>query len=584
MAIFSEFPPEPRQGLVDQFGNLLASNPPNQPMDLPFQDTFSAIIQGISPSFIRELWDEALRHSRENSLAMRRDCSIMGWLREWKEGILSRKWHLEIDDENNPVQIAVRDGMTKIIRAIPHLKRIFRWLLEARWYGRYGVQLLWKEVYMELPAVPTPGLFPFGNDREQILQRHLSGGGQLQKGPDGNTAEPKAQSERRKVTTVVKSAPVNGDKLNFLFSGTPLVAIYAGFEGNTGDDGYEAKRLRDQGADVRKASEVKTQITWDNLSPLLVLTPGEWRERFIIHKHDPDDADYFQAEQAGAVHGVGIRSRCYWWWWQRQNWAAAISDITDRMGLGFIVIKFEAGNIKAEAAAHLIAKKWNRRSVLAVPVSPDQIRGGGGIEVVDVPTAGILVMQSLIEEANRHMERFVVGQSMSSGEMHRGENGGKGTVGPARMAEETKFQLLMAGGEELEETLTGSEEEPGLCSTIQKYTYPGTIDRFRVRFRFMVDDPDAQPKIDAIVALASAGVEFGQDSARKLTGEPAPKEGEKTFGGKTPAPAIPGAIPGQPGAIPGQNEEGEDDGSESPEPGMNGNGKAPPFADGKAEQ
>jgi phage gp29-like protein len=156
--------------------------------------------------------------------------------------------------------------------------------------------------------------------------------------------------------------------------------------------------------------------------------------------------------------------------------------------------------------------------------------------VVDVPTAGALVVQELVEQANRHMERFILGQSMSSGETSRGERGGAGTVGPAEMAQMTKHQLLQSDAEELEETLTGSDLEPGLCSTIQKYTYPGTLDRFRVRFRFVVDAPNPQEKIDGIVALAGAGVEFGQDSARALTGMSAPKEGEKTFGGKEAVP------------------------------------------------
>ena len=302
-------PQPPAGGIVDQYGNLINSGH-NPPMDLPYEDTFAAIIQGASNSFMRGLWDEALRHSRENALAMKRDCSIQGWMRERKEGTVSRKWQLTCPDETDPVQVAVRDGMKKVFEAIPHFKRILRWALESTWYGRYGVQFLWKEVEMDLPKVPVQGLFPLGNDRQSLLQKHLSGGGQLQTGKDGKTAEPKPQTERRKIIMPVQSRPVNGDKINFLFTGEPLVAIYAGFEGNN------VRELRKQGADVRQAAGLKTEITWDNLSPCLVLTPGQWRERFLISIHDPDDSDYFDAEHAGAVGGVGCRSRIYWWWWQ----------------------------------------------------------------------------------------------------------------------------------------------------------------------------------------------------------------------------------------------------------------------------
>lgn len=516
--------------IVDMHGNVMRPDADPQAMDLPYHLTFSSLFQGASKSFIALGFDEAMRHNRQNALAMRRDCRIMGWLRERKEGTVSRKWHLEVDDETDPVQIAVRDGMTKIVRAIPRLKRIFRWLSEDKWYGRYGVQLLWREVMMDLPAVPTPGLFPLGgNDRHSMLQRHLAGGGELQRGKDGDTAEPKPQTAPRKVTMPVMARPVNGDKINFTWDGVPMIGIYSGAEG-----------LIREGADIRQPGEVAPVISWDNEKPVLLLT-REWREKFLISTYDPDDADYYEAERAGSVFGVGVRSRIYWLNWIRQDYAAWIQDLFDRVGLGFVTVKYEAGNIKAEAAAREVAKKWNRKSVIAVPVSPDQMRSGGGIEVVDVPTAGALVVQQLIEYADKHIERYILGQSMSSGES--GREGLGGTAGPAEMATVTKHQLLQADAEELEETLTGSAEEPGLLSTIQKWTYPGTIDKFRVRFRFMVDDPDPKPKIDAIVSLAGAGVEFAQDSARKLTGEPAPKDGEKTFGGKPPVPAMPG-MPG----------------------------------------
>lgn len=548
--------------LVDMHGNLLTPDKPGS-MDLPYQVTFASIIQGASRSFMALGYDEAMRHNRQNALAMRRDCRLTGLLRERKEGTVSREWHLEIDDENDPEQVAVRDGMTKIIAGIPRLKRIFRWLLEAVWYGRYGVQLLWQELVMDLPALPQPSLFPIGNDRPAQLQRHLAAGGALKLAADGTTAEPRPMTAPRKVTTVRAARPVNGDKLNALWDGTWLVGVYAGWEG----------KLAREGADVRQAGGLRTEITWDNHKPVLVLN-REWRERFLIHTYDPDDADYYEAERAGGVMGVGERSRIYWANWIRQDYAAWIQDLFDRVGLGFVTIKFEAGNIKAEAAARELALKWNRRSVLAVPVSPDQMRTGGGIEVVDVPTAGALVVQQLIEYMDYWIERRMVGQVMSSGKS--ADSGMGGTAGPAEMAMDTKHQLLKADAEELEETLTGSHDEPGLCSTIQKWTYPGTIDRFRVRFKFIVPDPESAAKVDAVVALAGAGVEFGQDAARELVGLPAPKEGEKTFGGKTPVPTVPGA-PGTVGAPfgkPGQDDpdaggdagdgqgDGEDDGDD----------------------
>src|ERR1043166_6410905 len=218
--------------LVDQYGKAFRPDAEPEAMGLPIQLTYSSLIQGATKSFIALGFDEAMAHNRYNALSMRRDCRLMAWLREYKLEIVSRKWMLEIDDETDPVQVAVRDGMTKIIRAIPRFKQILLWLLEARWYGRYGVQLLWKEVMMDLPAVPMPQLFPLGNDRESMLKKHLAAGGELQQGKDGKTMEAKPLTAPRKVPMPMLPRPVNGDKINFLYNGTPLVRVYAGFEGS----------------------------------------------------------------------------------------------------------------------------------------------------------------------------------------------------------------------------------------------------------------------------------------------------------------------------------------------------------------
>ena len=106
--------------IIDAHGN---SHQPDKTGEtaIPYQFTFASIIQGASKSFIALGYDEAVIHNRFNALAMRRDCRLMALLRERKEGTCSRKWSLQIDDEDDPVQVAVRDGMTKIIQSIPRM-------------------------------------------------------------------------------------------------------------------------------------------------------------------------------------------------------------------------------------------------------------------------------------------------------------------------------------------------------------------------------------------------------------------------------------------------------------------------------
>lgn len=552
--------------LVDQYGNELRPDESSADLALPYHATFGSIIQGASRSFIALGFDEAMKHSRENALAMRRDCRVLGWLAERKESVVSLKYHLEVPDETDSVQKAVKDGMTQIFRSIPRFKRMLRNLLESLWYGRYGVELAWQWDFLDLPAVPDQSLFPLGNDREAMLKKHLNQGGATTEDGDGKPT-PSKKTERRKVLIPFKHRPINGDKINFGWDGTPMIGIYA-------------------------AAQIPGAVTtWDNQKPVLVLTK-EWRERFLIHQYDPDDADYFEAEKAGGVHGVGIRSRIYWLNWIRQDYAAWIQDYFDRVGLGFICVKYDLSNPKGKEEAENICKKWNRRSTLAVPTSPDQMNGDV-IQVVDVPSAGALVVQELIKYADQHLERFILRQSMSSGES--GREGMGGTAGPAKMAENTENQRIRADAEDLEETLTGSDDEPGLCSVIQRWTYPGTYPNrkngeggpptFRVRFRFNVDDTNPKEKLEALKLAADLGCEFPESDVTALVGMRKAEPGEKTVGGKPPAPTLPG-MPGKPGEpkpgvdgnphplqLPGQPFGGAVGG------GGNGNGKAPKAAE-----
>src|SRR5262249_1679119 len=51
--------------------------------------------------------------------------------------------HLECPNEQDPTQAAVRDAVTQSLRSIPEFTRLLDALVEAIWFGRYGVQLIW---------------------------------------------------------------------------------------------------------------------------------------------------------------------------------------------------------------------------------------------------------------------------------------------------------------------------------------------------------------------------------------------------------------------------------------------------------
>src|SRR5262245_51429915 len=125
---------------------------------LPHVLTFTSILSGASHTYWHDRFDEAMRHGRKDALVMENDAYLMALLQERKLSVASLPWHLEVDDENDPTQAAARDGLTKQVKTVPGLQRVFMALLEALWFGRYAVQARygWKQgAPQKAPSQPT---------------------------------------------------------------------------------------------------------------------------------------------------------------------------------------------------------------------------------------------------------------------------------------------------------------------------------------------------------------------------------------------------------------------------------------------
>lgn len=502
---------------------------------LPTYLTVASIISGAQKTYLANQFDEAMKHSYANMRSMYRDCRILGLLEERIESVVNLKWHLEIPDEKDEIQQAVRDGLTTAFRRIPRFKRILRALMKwGLWSGRGCSHLCWDWWEMELPVVPEKNLFddPFqayGEDMPDAAPPESQlppPNGDQQNGEQQDEdfgKKPDFELKPRPVLMPVKNRPINGDKINYLWGysdrgappGTPIIQVHGA-----------------AGLDLPGA-----EIIYDNRSPNVALT-GEWRERFVIHTYDPDDADYYAPEMAGGIHGVGLRSRIYWLNWIRMEYAAWIQDLYDRVGLGFVIIKYDLASNQARLKAEETAKKWNRRSVLAVPVSADQLSGHSGtIEIVEAPTSGAVVVQELIKYLDKQIERYILRQTTSGGGGSQGD-GMRGTVGPTEMARKTEVQRIKADAEELAETVTGTADEPGVLSTMYKWTYPGLWDenkkqfKFPIKFVFEIEDESPKEKLQTVTMASGLGVKFRSDDVRALTGMEKPDAGDETVGGE----------------------------------------------------
>jgi len=87
--------------------------------------------------------DEAYRESRENATAMRRDPVIMQPLRERQLATALLEHHVLPEDDRDPVQKKVASELQQIINETPHFTKFKQVLLEAIWYGKYGINVVY---------------------------------------------------------------------------------------------------------------------------------------------------------------------------------------------------------------------------------------------------------------------------------------------------------------------------------------------------------------------------------------------------------------------------------------------------------
>jgi 2'-5' RNA ligase len=315
---------------------------------------------------------------------------------------------------------------------------------------------------------------------------------------------------------IARHKPVNGDKIQFGWDDVPRVFINM------------------QGANRYP----KESIVYTDRVPALKLERPEWRRQFIIHQHELDDADYFEGEMAGGVHGVGLRHMIYWSWWLRDEMLSWAVDYMKKVGtMGLLIFPFMQGNAKSKQKAEENAQAVSHQAALTMPVTGDPANDQLLQPIqVQANTSGIDALRGMIADYfEGHMERLVVGQSMSSGADTDGSLGG---TGKAKFAEDTKWQLLKFDADNVADTMTTD-----LVAPAQQLNWPEYD--FQLRFEFLVEDPESADKMEGLDKGIGWGLKFRADDAREVVGFAAPEEGDETIGGKPQGG--PGGAPGGPG-------------------------------------
>ncbi|OAI39582.1 hypothetical protein AYO40_01070 [Planctomycetaceae bacterium SCGC AG-212-D15] len=333
---------------------------------LPHVITFSSVFGSAYRTYSWR-WDEAYKNSRCDALAMRRDAFLMGILQERILASSQLNWHIECEDPKDQRQRKCAEFITNLIRRMRGLPKFFYNLQDATWYGRMAAHIAWTW-------------------RDDI------------KRPDGI---PGHHGEGR-VLCPERYYPINGDKIQYRYR------MY--------DDGPEVEDgipvILTHSSYATRLPKSETVLT-DRGRGLLLRSPY-WRERFVLHSHTPDDADFFEAEMAGGIWGVGIRSRIYWLDWIRKEWLANVSDYIQRVGQGFIIIYYEAGNPQSETKAIEVGNNISNNTVVVWPRPIGTEKQGAGLEMINPPMSGSETLVKLMEHLEQIIERYIIGQTASS--------------------------------------------------------------------------------------------------------------------------------------------------------------------------
>ena len=446
---------------------------------LPQVVTFPALMNTAYKVYQSGRHDEALRKDPQFAHKMRNDALIMGILQERKLNAAIRKWHLEVQDERDPAQKAVKDGLTTVLKLTPEWHKLLYYLLEAIWYGRYGAQLSFVYRRLRLPY------------------------------PVGKRVEYRSSA----VPTIAAHQPVDGDKINFKWDGTPTIMVSGGAYGQM------------PGAETVIGTQSRE-----------LLLKGGWRQKFIIHKHEVLDAPWHMPEAAGMIHGVGARSTIMWLNWLRHEWLSNIADWCDRVGMGVRVWYYQANSDPSYKAVLKASKEQTSKTNILVPRFQDS-RNTESVEFVDTSTSGADLLLRLQQHIEDIIERYLIGQTLSSGT----EGSGLGGSGVAGMHADTKSNIAKFDCYNLGDTLSSDLVKP-----LQYLIYPELAD-VPVWFRFDVDEPDLTAVMGAVNQFVQMGGTVIEDDVRALIPNLRdPQPGDKTLGGQASQQGQPG-MPGDPG-------------------------------------
>lgn len=400
--------------------------------------------------------DEALRHNVENAERMLADSAITECLEARRRAVALLNWHIEPEDAKDANQKTIAAELTKICSRIPWFMQMRDSLLQAVWYGRYGVAIRNASVEVGskrriLPASWEP------RHGDKLVFRYDDGSGKYEAGQVG---------------------------IRISVAGT--------YQGNMLESLRDRKLIEYTGHGM---------VRWFDHNE---------RRLLLVHKHMREDGPFHDVLSAGRIHGVGVRSKIYWTWYQMVEVIQRVLQFLDRAAFGVELWRYPANNPKAKEKTETAAKNAQSggRSVVLVPVEPGENADLYGVEHVEPGLAGVDRLLTVVKEFFMHkIKRYVLGQTLTSEADATGMGSG---VADAHMA--TFFDIVQYDAIGLEETLTTD-----LLRNLQLWNMPDTM-RHYMRFKIDTKAPDVKDKLSGLKAAWDMGASLKATDLYDLLG------------------------------------------------------------------
>ena len=422
--------------------------------------------------------DEAYRQTKDHGASMRRDPIVMEPLRQRQLATALLDFQIVPEDEGDVIQKKVCEDLKLCMERTPYFIKMKMALLEAIWFGRYAVNMYGYHWDAHNPYRLLPGDW----------------------------------------------IPLHGDKLKF--------------EHETGRVGLMITPMADLARNVDLRMDTESRV---------VMVPDEWlgrrdRQALIVHKHEIEDGEFFDAVSAGAIHGVGLRTRVYWPWYFKQKAVQWLMSWAEQVGLGVKIWYFEQSNPESEKAVRLAADQNNENMNILMPRSIGAEGQGAGLELLEPSSGGAQFLQDLADGYwGDQIKRMIVGQTLTS---QTAPTGMGSEVG--KQHRETFDQLVRYDALNLGETISRE-----MLAVLVQYGYPGIS--WEPRFEFILEMDDPKDLMEAAKMFIDMGGEASEDEIRDIAGLKQPQKGEKVLGGKAALAAQqqagmpPGGEPGDDG-------------------------------------